>query len=265
MAPRVPRLLGMLVVLTLVLAACNNGDDADEADAPDEPGVETDAPAADLDDDIAAEVNGEVVPREAVEERIDDALEADDELATQTEGEEGEQLLEMFQAQTLTVLVQTRIILQGAADMGIEPTEEDIAAAREELVADFGGEEELDDALAQAGMTEAALEDQLEGLAALNAVGDELVERGEVPEVPEDAEGMDELDPTDLALQQWLGEQVAAAEVVVHPDYGRWDPQSGQVLPVSALLPEMPEEQPAPEGDAPEGGAPEGEPLSEDG
>jgi hypothetical protein len=183
-----------------------------------------------------------------VEDRIEEAVAADEELATQLEGEEGEQLLDMFRAQTLTVLIQTRIILDGAADMGVEPTEEDIAEARQELVDELGGDQELEEAMAQAGLSEEALADQLQGVAALNVVGDRLVEEGEVEEPPEAPEGAEELDPADLAVQQWLAERMAGAEVAVHPEYGQWDPQSGQVMPAGGpVMPEMPEEEPLPD------------------
>lgn len=229
------RVLSALAALLLLLAAC--GDGADEGGAsPDDAtgdaqGAEEPAgPDADLDDETAAEVNGVAIPRERVDERVDEAIAGDEELAAQVEGSGGEDLLGMFRAQTLTILIQTRIILDSAAELDVEPDDADVDAAREDLVAELGGEEAFADAVAQAGISEDALRDQLEGVAALEAVGERLVEEGETPEAPEGAE---DADPAELAAQQWLAEQVANAEVAVHPDLGQWDPQSGQVMPAA--------------------------------
>lgn len=229
------RIVATLAALLLLLAACGEDNGTDEATEglDGDLGVETDEqlPEVDLDDGIAASVNGTEIATAEVDERVDSAVAADPELSGQLEGEEGDQLLEMFRAQTLTILVQTQIILDGAADMGVEPDEADIAEAREQLVAELGGEEAFDEAVASAGISEAALADQLEGIAALNAVGDILVEEGAADDLPEQPEGAPDADPSDLAVQQWLGERVATAEVAVHPDFGLWDPQTGQVMP----------------------------------
>ncbi len=241
------RILALLAVLVLALAACADDDateapdetldDAAELDLEGEP-----APDVDLDDDTAATVNGTEIAASTVDDRVDSAIEADEELATHLEGEEGEQLLDMFRAQTLTVLVQTQIIFDGAEELGVEPSEEDVEEAREELVAELGGEDEFAEAIEASGMSQAALDDQLRGIAALHAIGERLLAEGAADELPEQPEGAPEQQPEDLVVQQWLGERVAQADVVVHPSYGQWDPQSGQVMPAGGPMMPAPEE-----------------------
>lgn len=245
-------LTGLLLAALLLLAACEGETDTagtdDETD--DQTAAETNGgdagedatgEGADLPEGVAATVDGEEIPAQEVDDRFA-AAEGDEQFAEALEGEEGEQVAAQFRAQTLSILLQTRIVLDGAEELDATPTEEDLERTREELVTELGGQEQFDEAIAGSGMSEDAFEEQLRGVAALDVVGRTLVEQGEVPEPPEGAE---DIDPEQLAVQQWLAEQFGAADVVVDPDYGTWNAQAGQVMPAGMEQPPVMEQPPA--------------------
>jgi hypothetical protein len=220
-------LAGVLLAALLLLAACEQASDTNgSTEAGGDPGA-TESGDAGLPDGVAATVDGAEIPSEEIDNRFA-AAEADEEFAAALEGEQGEAIAAQFRAQTLSVMVQTHIVLDGAEEMDATPSDEDVESTRAEIVEEFGGDEEFDEAVAASGMSAESFEEQLRGVAALDLVGRTLVERGEVPEPPEGAEG---LDPEQLAVQQWLAERLAAADVVVDPAYGEWNAQAGQVTP----------------------------------
>lgn len=227
-------LLAGLLLAALVLAACSDGSATGDTTAGGGNASPTPEEATEgaLADGLAARVNGTEIPSEEVDARVEAAT-ASEEVAAQLEGSGGEQMLAEFRAQTLSVLVQTRIVLDGAEELGAAPTTEDVEAARADLVEQVGGEEAFEEAVGQAGMSTEALDEQLRGIAAIDAVGAALVEQGATEDLPDSAQG----DPQQVAVQQWLGEQIAAADVVVDPAYGQWDPTTGQVLPPAVATP----------------------------
>lgn len=235
-----PLISALLCALALVAAACEADPDqaGDGTPATPDATAETGAEAPGLDEGVAATVNGSEIPADEVDSRLEAAVE-DPEFADALEGEEGELLAAQFRAQTLSVLVQTRIVLDGAERMDVEPTDEDIEQTRAELHEQFGSEEEFEDALATSGMSDEAFEEQLRSVAALDLIGRMLVESGEVPETPEAPEAPEggEVDPEELALQNWLGEQFVEADVEVDPGYGMWSPETGQVVPQEMMAP----------------------------
>lgn len=82
-------------------------------------------------------------------------------LAQQLEADEGSQLELQIQAQVLTQLVTTTLLEQGAAELGIEATTEDIRRRREQIVRELGGEEEFRRVVRQSGFTPGQVRDQL--------------------------------------------------------------------------------------------------------
>lgn len=226
----------LLLVLLLLVAACQQ--DADQADDPvtgDEGQQDpTETADGDLPDGVAATVNGTQIPSDEVDNRLA-AAEADGEFAAALEGEQGEMLVAQFRAQTLSVLVQTRIVLDSAEELDATPSDEDVEEARAGIIEEFGTEEEFEDAVAASGMSREALDEQLRGVAALDLVGRRLAEDGETAELPEGMEGMEGMDAEQIAVQQWLGERLAAAQVTVDPAYGQWVPEAGQVMPAGAM------------------------------
>jgi len=122
---------------------------------------------------VAAMVNGEVIPVETVEERFE-AASANEQLAQQLEADESGDMAKQVQAQILSQLIRSELLRQGAADLGIEVTEEDVAATREEVVESFGGEEQFQAVIEQNQLSDEDVQSQLEEIAYQQAVEEEL-------------------------------------------------------------------------------------------
>jgi parvulin-like peptidyl-prolyl isomerase len=154
---RPARLLAPLALLALVLAACGPGGDPS----------------------VAATVNGEDVPIAQVEERYD-AISANPQFAQQLEADEDGTLREQVQARILSDLIETRIVAQGASELGVEVTDADVAERREELVEEVGGQEQFDTLVSESGLTEAQIDEQIRELALREQVQEELTADVEV-------------------------------------------------------------------------------------
>lgn len=253
------KLLALLAALMLLVAACGNDSEdvpEDEGDTevttPVEDDVEDDR-GAELDDDVAAVVNGEEIPASAVEEQVE-IFSANPELAEALAGEDAELTRAVLDAQILTTLIVRTVALEAADDLGVPVTDEDVEEARAEVEAEAGGPEGLQEELEEGGMSESQLAVELRGVAALrniqealaeedDADGDAADEEAQDPEAEEDTP-----DPAELRAQQHVRERLLAADVVVNDDYGTWDAESGQVTPPGGLPQASP--QPDPETDS---------------
>lgn len=229
--------LATLLAGVLALAACGDGaePDAQTTDAADLPGTEQ---QADLPEGVAATVGETDIGTQRLDERVDTALESP-ELAAQLPEDE-EEARTLVQASVLGQMIVTEGVLQAADDEGIEVSDEEVQAKREELEEQAGGPEELQQQVDAIGFDEAELDRELRSLVILDRVAErEAPDEGEGPQ-PEQTDPA-QPDPGDIAVQTWLQERLTQMEIVVDSDYGRWDAQSLQVVP-----PGMDQQQPAP-------------------
>lgn len=246
---RSPRIVLLLCVLVLAVAACN-GTGGDQTGSGPEAGSEGSEQASQLDADAAATVDGETIPAAEVDARVASVAESNPDVGEQIESG-GEQVLGQIRASVLSQLIVSRVILDGAEELDALPDDDDIAQARQTLVEETGGEEQLAAAVEQAGLDEEQLQTELRTLAALENIEQRLLEEaGEEPADGDADPATPQQDPGQQVVQQWISERLNAIEVVVHPDYGRWEPQIGQVVPPGGA-PDAPIQ---PEGGA-EGGA----------
>ena len=153
------RLPALLALLALLLAAC--GTELGQADA-------------------AAVVNETEIPVSQLEERYEQAI-ATPEVAAQLEADP-EATQSQLEAQLLTQLVQSQLLQQGADDLGVEVTDADVAAQREQLVEQVGGEEAFQSIVDENDLSEEQLDELLRDLALQEAVTEELTAGTEVPE-----------------------------------------------------------------------------------
>lgn len=275
---RLSKLAALLAALMLFVGACgDNGEDVDqEADQDDEDvtAVEDDR-GAELDDDVAAVVNGEEIPASMVQEQVE-TFSADPDIAEALEGDDAELTMAVMQAQILTALIIDVVALEAAEELGVPVTDEDVARARAELEDETGGPDELQDVMERDGMSEQQLADRLEARAAMRNIQEALAEDADAdedataePETTEDPEMAEDpaaddpdapgddaapreteqtdpptADPDELRAQQHIAERLLAADVVVNDDYGEWDSERGQVVPAG-----MPEASPTPRQD----------------
>lgn len=203
----------------------------DEQDGEDEPSEDSDeqaAPASDLPDGVAATVDGAEIDRSTLADLFDELVEAPI-FAAQAE-EDPERFESTLQAQILSQLVVSEIVLRGAEeDFDIEVSQDDLDATLDDMVEEAGGPDAFDSQLEEAGLTRdvfvrmelplTALLEQLESeFGDLEA--DPAAEPGAMPE-------------GQAALQEWGVEKFAAADVAVDPGLGTWNPEAGQILPPS--------------------------------
>jgi parvulin-like peptidyl-prolyl isomerase len=151
------RTLPPLVLLALVLSACGAG--GNPADA--------------------AEVNGESIPIAAVESRFE-SVAANPQFADQFAADEDGTLTVQVQSGILTELIRAKLWEQGAADLGIEITEDDVEARREQIVEEVGGQDAFDDLVEQSGLTEPILAAEIRSIVVRERVEEELAEDVEV-------------------------------------------------------------------------------------
>lgn len=105
----------------------------------------------------AATVNGQDIPRSQVVQALDELADLIDGLPA----EDRDNAIEGQQREVLSLLIQNAIISQAVEGEGVEVTAEDETTARDEILASIGGEEMLDDTLAQAGLTRSLFEDAI--------------------------------------------------------------------------------------------------------
>lgn len=130
----------------------------------------------------AATVNGDEITIDEVRARVD-AVRANPQFAEQMDDEEeGGDFTEQVQAEVLTGLVLSRLLAQGADDLGVEITDEDLEQQRERVVEQVGGEEAFEDLVEESNLTEDDVEAQLRDFALQEAVTDELVAEVDVDE-----------------------------------------------------------------------------------
>lgn len=201
-----------LVLAAITLAGCSNG-------ANDDPAATATATSAtgavSLDAGVAATVDGEEIAADRVDERVDRLVERAP--AEEVEAIEPERLRDSLRAQVLTELVLSRIVQQGAEELGVEPSEEAVQELRDTLIEQAGGEEAFREQAQSAGYTPEQVDTQLHTVATLQAIDEQLREG-------------DQGEPG-AAAQRWLTERVAESDVAVDDEYGRWDAASGQVVP----------------------------------
>ena len=240
-----PRTLA-LAVLTAVTVLAGCGDDADSEDRAGQEPTDTTADTAQegdagasgdagsLGDDVAAVVDGEEISAASIEGYIEDFTTSPG-LAEQFEGEDGEAARAQLGAQILSSAIQSSVLVSGAEELDAPVTEEDIAAARAQVEEQAGGPEGLQAAMEQQGLSEDLLQLELRGVAAVQNITDALDEAagddGSAETTPDEVEEGAELTPSEQRVQEHLLELATTAEIQVHPDFGRWDPQTGQVLP----------------------------------
>ncbi|MBW3618947.1 MAG: SurA N-terminal domain-containing protein [Actinobacteria bacterium] len=232
MLPR--SLLALLAALLLVLAACGDGDGPSDGASP-SPGDA--AGEVELAEGAAAVVNGTEIPTPVLDARVETAAAAP-EVAEILGGEDGEAARSQLEASILSQLIVNEIVIDGAADRGLEVDDDAVAETRDELTEQAGGEEAFAEQVGQAGLDDVQLAAELEAITALRLVRDDLSaeEVGSPPPVQPAPDGSTP-DPADARLQQWLLEQLQAAEVAVAPEIGTWDPTRGSVVP--AVLPQQ--------------------------
>jgi parvulin-like peptidyl-prolyl isomerase len=108
--------------------------------------------------DVAARVNGEVIKKTDLDVQIAKLQEQYPDMFT---GADGEGRLLDFQQKLLDNMINAALIRQAAAEQGINVSDADVQAQIDELKAGFADDAQFQEALAQAGMDESTLMQQV--------------------------------------------------------------------------------------------------------
>ncbi len=237
---RFRRPAAVFAAAAITLTACGGGGAEDPSTSQSEGATD----AGEVGGDVAASVNGTEISRELLDGRIETAS-ATPEVAQLLEGEQGEALKAQLTASVLSQLILNRIVLDGAGEMGLEVDEDAVAETRQQLVDESGSDAAFEEQVASAGLDPDQLTAELEAITAMRLVRDELGGAA-ASETPTEAASPG-AEPGSAELQQWLVEQLEAAEVAVDPELGTWDAAQGRVVPVGGdVAPPAPA--PAPDG-----------------
>lgn len=160
------------------------------------------------DPSVAATVAGEDIPIAEVEEQFE-TLAENPQVATQLETDESGEVERTLQAQALTNLVRTQLLDVGAAELGVEVTDEDIAEERASVIEQVGGEDALEQTLEQNNINDEEFEDLLRQNALQSAITSAL---------PSEVTDADVQDAFETDEQGRFGEQVEARHILVETE-----------------------------------------------
>ncbi len=229
---RFPPFAAVLAAATLLLAACGDDDTGDSAEEPtsESTGDATESGTGLLAEGVAAVVDGEEIGTATVEEHVE-AFAAIPQFAEQMAGPDGEAARVQLRAQILSTEIVALILANGAEELGDPITDEDMATARTDLEEQVGGPDALTAALDQQGLTESLLDLELTALAAIDNIEGALAEEsgGEAAAGDEEPAVEGAPSPSEQRTQEFLQEELSAADVTVDEEYGTWSAETGQV------------------------------------
>lgn len=143
-----------------------------------------------------------------------------------------DQLTLQTQTQLVNAFVLSAVLEQVARRNGVTVSDEQVAQVRDQIAEQAGGEEALDQALADQGVPSSLIDQQARDTALQNALSEQLPEG------------------TDLAT--FVRGELDDVDIEVNPRYGAWDTSALAVEPVDPLAPQRgaasPEPAPAPGG-----------------
>lgn len=125
--------------------------------------------------DVAATVGDTEITIADVDDAFDRRAEGST-AASEIAADESGAVEQNLKAGVLTNLIRTEILAQAAADRNVEVSDEEIAEQRELLVQEAGGEEALEEVIADANITETELEANLRDQVIQNKLTSELAE-----------------------------------------------------------------------------------------
>lgn len=127
----------------------------------------------------AATVNGKDITLDEIARRFE-SVKRDPQLATELAQDRDGSFKARVQARILTQMIQAELLSQAAEDLGVAITDADIAAERERIVEQVGGQEQFDKIVEENNLTEADVQGQLRDLVVEQRVAALVAEQVEV-------------------------------------------------------------------------------------
>jgi hypothetical protein len=180
------------------------------------------------DPSMAATVGDRSIPAAQIDENLA-AIRDSEQFRQQAQGDLSGNFALDAQTQLVTGAIRSEILRVVAEREGIEVADAEVADARDGLVEQLGGEEEYRSRLAQQGVSEDFVIEQLRDQEIQTALQEQL--------------------GADADLGAFVRDEIADVPIEVNPRYGEWDPETLAVTPLQPLAQAAPEDgaSPAPE------------------
>jgi hypothetical protein len=173
----------------------------------------------------AATVDGRPISQDALQAELDLAL-SDPQNAQQVAGPGGTRAKADLARQALSNLIRREIAGEFARVHGIAVTQADVDRQLQATITQVGGQSEFNRLVQARDLTTAMVRELLADQVLLQKIRDAVVSALPTPPAnPQEG---------DLAFQKWLSDRVARAAVSVNPRFGRFDHQSGEVVPITS-------------------------------
>ncbi|MBH0229491.1 SurA N-terminal domain-containing protein [Halobacillus yeomjeoni] len=149
--------LSISTVAAFGLTACSSGDENAESDKKEEKTEQTEEQASESKaEGPVAVVNGEEIPREDFNTRMERMKEQYSQMGMDMEGKE-----DQLKKSIVDQMIGSELLIQSAEDAGIEVTDEELQKKYEEFTKRFENDEQLQKALKDNGTTEEEVKQQL--------------------------------------------------------------------------------------------------------
>jgi hypothetical protein len=176
----------------------------------------------------AAVVDGRRISESTLEHALAILL-TDPQFEQQTTGSTGEEGKKDLTRQELGFLIRREIAQEYADARGISVTSQEVDQALQATISGLGGQPAFDQLLSSRGLSLVDVRGILAQQVLLQKVGDAVV----AERLGAGAAGATAQERND-EFNRWLVDRLAAADIVVNPRFGHFDPGSGSVAPVTS-------------------------------
>ena len=174
----------------------------------------------------AAVVGSSRISNGSVRHELDQLL-LDPQLRQQVAGTAGEKARKDLTRRLLAFLIELRMVERYARGHQISVTPEEVEKGIQDSIASVGGQAQFEQELKARGLTVGVLRRNIRRQILINKVADSIAARAGVPaSAPQEDKGR--------AFERWLIQEYRSTDIEVNPRYGRLDPRSGQIVPITS-------------------------------
>jgi hypothetical protein len=174
----------------------------------------------------AAVVDGSKISTDTLKQELDLLL-LDPQLKQQVAGSSGEANRKDLTRRLLAFLIELRVIEGYARANGISVTPAEVDLALQQTIQGLGGRTQFQQELKARGLTFGAVRRNIERQILFRKVEDRLAARAGLSAAATQEE-------KDRAFQDWFSQQLSTGDIDVNPRFGRLDPKTGQIVPISS-------------------------------
>jgi SurA-like protein len=174
----------------------------------------------------AAVVAGHRISQDTLKSEFD-AILLDPQVKQQLTGANGERNRKDLTRRLLAFLIQLQIVHQYADASRISVGRAEVDRALQQTIQQVGGEAQFQQELKARGLTLHGVRRNLQRQLLFRRVEDSLAARAGLTSTATQQD-------KDRAFQRWFAQRLSSAEIDVNPRFGRLDPKTGQILPITS-------------------------------